>query len=111
MRDHSENKKIPKKCTLFYVSKPRVIIPQENKQNKKKSLKTAKIKKKIFYFQFIFFEIILAKVIQSSWFNLITTNFDNVLESKLYYLVQYSTSTKTHEKELFLFKKLQKMDH
>jgi len=35
MRDHGENKKIPKKCMLFYVSKPRGIIPQENKQNKK----------------------------------------------------------------------------
>jgi hypothetical protein len=35
MRDHSKNKKIPKKCTLLNVSKPRVIIPQENKQNKK----------------------------------------------------------------------------
>jgi hypothetical protein len=55
-----------KKCTLFYVSKPRVIIPQENKQNKKKSLKNGKNQKKFFYFQFIFFEIILAKVIQSS---------------------------------------------
>jgi hypothetical protein len=66
MRDHSENKKIPKKCTLFYVSKPRVTIPQENKQNKKKSLKNGKNQKKFFYFQFIFFEIILAKVIQIS---------------------------------------------
>jgi len=36
------------------------------------------------------------------------TNFDNVLESKLSYVVQYSTSTKTHEKELFLFKKIAK---
>ena len=51
---------------LLNVSKPRVIIPQENKQNKKKSLKNGKNQKKFFYFQFIFFEIILAKVIQSS---------------------------------------------
>ena len=51
---------------LLNVSKPRVIIPQENKQNKKISLKNGKNQKKFFYFQFIFFEIILAKVIQSS---------------------------------------------
>ena len=65
MRDHSKDKKIPKKFTLLNVSKPRVIIPQENKQNKKKSLKNGKNPKKFFYFQFIFFEIVLAKVIQS----------------------------------------------
>jgi hypothetical protein len=35
MRDHSKNKNIPKKCMLLNVSKPRVRIPQENKQNKK----------------------------------------------------------------------------
>ena len=53
MKDHSKNKKIPKKYTLFYVSKPRVIIPQENKQNLKKSLKTAKIKKNSFTFNLL----------------------------------------------------------
>ena len=50
MRDHSENKNIPKKCMLLNVSKPRVIIPQENKQNKKNLQKTAKIQKNSFTF-------------------------------------------------------------
>ena len=61
-----QKQKYTKKCMILNVSKPRVIIPQENKQNKNKSLKNGKNQKKFFYFQFTFFEIILAKVIQSS---------------------------------------------